>query len=97
MAGRKEAEQRRPSQIKGARIKELVCFSFPPLTGWRGGEGEVGGRDGCMLRRWRTSLTNSPSLSQLHCIAALQRALPALATRAVSAHLAQHHLFIRST
>lgn len=90
MAGRKEAEQRRPSQIKGARIKGLVCFSFPPLTGGRGG-------DGCMLRRWRTSLTNSPSLSQLHCIAALQRALPALATRAVSAHLAQHHLFIRST
>lgn len=91
MAGRKEVEQRRPSQIKGARIKGFVCFSFPPLTGWRGG----GGGDGCMLRRWRTSLTNSPSLSQLRCIAALQR--PPLATRAVSAHLAQHHLFIRST
>lgn len=94
MTGRKEAEQRRPSQIKGACIKGLVCFSFPPLTGRRGGGGGV---DGCMLRRWRTSLTNSPSLSQLHCIAALQRTLPALATRAVSAHLAQHHLFIRST
>lgn len=39
MAGRKEVEQRRPSQIKGARIKGFVCFSFPPLTGWRGGGG----------------------------------------------------------
>lgn len=81
--GRKKAEQRRPSEIKGARIKGLSAFFFPPVwqgreVGNRGGlQWTLNGSDNCMLRLRRTSLTNSASLSQRHCVTYLQRTLDA--------------------
>lgn len=65
MAGRKEVEQRHPSEIKGARIKDLSpSFSFFPLTGQRGVgrrglEWKLNGSDICMASLWRTSLSSS--------------------------------------
>lgn len=65
MAGRKEVEQRRPSEIKGARIKGLSPpSSFFPLTGQRGVgrrrlEWKLNGSDICMVSLWRTSSSSS--------------------------------------
>lgn len=69
MAGRKEAEQRRPSQIKGALIKGLVCFPFPPLTGRRGGEGGGGGGRWLHAEAVEDILNEQPQpvAAPLHC------------------------------
>lgn len=102
--GRKKAEQRRPSEIKGARIKGLSAFFFSPrLTGQRGGEQ----RGASVNTQWQRQLhaeaaedifneQRQPVAAPLrHLSSTHARCIPHV-TRTVRAHLAQHHLFIYS-